>query len=163
MNAPLRLIVCAAAIGLALACSPNTDFERMRQQSRADPYDAAASADGSTMRTPPAGSVPVLSMTPAVVRSGAREYGVFCEVCHGRDGSGRSIMARNMVQAPALSLLTRETTARSDADLFDIVSHGRNRMPAYDWALSAAERSAVVAYIRTLQQSGPGATGGTSR
>ena len=154
MSARLR---CTALLGLCLAaaaCSQRLDFERMRQQPRANPYGASgAFADGMAMRTPPAGTVTAAIAERATeAPDGRRQFQVHCAVCHGTDASGRSVMARNMPGVPPPSLVSAVTAGRSDRELLDVIAHGRNRMPGYDWAMTETGRAAVVAYLRSLQQ-----------
>ncbi len=150
---------CALALCSALGCSPRVDFERMRQQQRADPYSASTTfSNGVTMRVPPPGTIPIDQRNASEeVVSGQREFEVFCAVCHGRDGSGGSVMSTNIPGPRPPSLLTGDPVVRSDAELLDIISHGRNRMPAYDWALPGDGRQRVLTYMRRLQQSARGA------
>jgi len=154
------LAIAFAAIGCAgIGCSRRLpDFERMRQQQRTDPYEGSrVFSDGMAMRVPPSGTVaheapdmPIV-VTPDVIALGQHQFDVFCAVCHGPDGSGRSVMAANMPGNPPPSLQAPPVAAHSSADAFAVISRGRNRMPAYDWALPPAERWAVIAYMRTLQ------------
>lgn len=149
-RAALFVLICGAA-----ACSPSTDFERMRQQPRAEPYAASAAfPNGMAMRVPPSGTVPIESQTADEnAGRGAHDFQVFCAVCHGGDGSGRSVMASNMPGTPPPSLLSRDVVTLPDDQLFDVISAGKNRMPAFGWAMTRSERQAVVAYVRTLQGS----------
>ena len=155
---------CGALVWTA-ACSRSTDFERMRQQQRGNPYDASALfSDGMVMRVPPAGTIPAPPQAMTISAEGARrEYQTFCATCHGADGSGQTVMAENMRDAGSPSLVSDDAVRRPDADLFDIISHGKNRMPAFDWAVPQAERSAVLAYVRTLQHSSRSAAGGSDQ
>ncbi|HTM04323.1 MAG TPA: cytochrome c [Vicinamibacterales bacterium] len=149
-----QFVVSVAVACSGVACSPQLDFERMRQQSRADAYSAG---DVPTMRVPPAGTVPIAT-TDSSLSSGEHgrlQYDVFCAVCHGPDGSGQSVMAGNMPDMAPPSLTAPDARGRSDDELLDIVSHGKRRMPGYDWALTDVERGAVVAYVRRLQQTTP--------
>jgi mono/diheme cytochrome c family protein len=151
----------AMLLTLCAACSRSTDFERMRLQQRANPYGASdAFGDGMAMRLPPSGAVTFdrgataqepPAETDALIARGAKAYRVHCAVCHGDDGSGQSVMTMNMPVVPPPSLLTPRVAAQRPGDLFVVVSAGRNRMPAYGWALSTTDRWAVVAYVRSLQ------------
>lgn len=147
-------VVSAAVACSGVACSPQLDFERMRQQPRADAYSAG---DLSTMRAPPAGTVPIATTDSSLSTNGhgRQQYDVFCAVCHGPDGSGQSVMAGNMPDMAPPSLTARDARERPDDELLDIVSHGRRRMPGYDWALTDVERRGVVAYVRRLQETRP--------
>lgn len=154
-----REIWLAAVCGcLCLACSTAvTDFERMRQQRRTEPYaQSPVFADRSAMRSPPAGTVTYGPPVQGRVAPAA-DFHTFCAVCHGDDGSGQTPMGGNMPDGPVASLLTPESAARPDAEFFDAVSKGMGRMPRYDWALPASERWAVVAHVRALQRGVPAA------
>jgi mono/diheme cytochrome c family protein len=148
----------------------------MRQQQRYDPYEASALfADGMAMRTPPAGTVsraptdtapavatgmergaPVteipLAVTPELLALGRHQFDIYCAVCHGADGSGRSLVAENMHGNRPPALLTPEMAARTPGQLFEVISAGRGRMPSYAWALPPTDRWAVIAYLQALRQ-----------
>jgi len=131
----------------------------MRQQQRADPYgQSAVFSNAMVMRAPPEGTIPMdqeitASRSGDLLARGEHEFQIFCAVCHGADGSGNSIMAANMPDTTP-SLLAGQAIERSDSELFDLLSHGRNGMPAFDWAMPTMDRQAVVAYVRMLQQKG---------
>jgi mono/diheme cytochrome c family protein len=178
----MRRLFLTAALTLfetvMLGCSSQLpDFERMRQQQRTDPYEGSrVFSDGLAMRVPPTGTVPYdpaphsiavttgldrgahvhdipVPVTADLVAAGKRQFEIFCAVCHGSDASGRSVMARNMPGIPPPSLLTAGAADHPAGYFFELISHGRNRMPAYDWALPPLDRWGVVAYLRTLQAS----------
>jgi mono/diheme cytochrome c family protein len=146
---------------LLAGCSPRLDFERMREQQRVDPYAASTLfADGLSMRTPPAGSIAVPRHDEITPARGRHDYEVFCAVCHGADGSGRSVVSSNMWEDPASTLVSGDVLTTTDDELFDVVTRGRGRMPGFAWAMSAAERRAVVAEVRRLQHGSSGVDGG---
>jgi len=142
----IKYVALLLAVGFASACSQSLDFERMRQQKRTDPY-------ASSMRTPPRGTVAVSDRASVVadvsVVRGRHVYDIYCAVCHSEDASAPSVMAANMPGTPPPSLTTGEAAQRSAAEMLEVVSHGKNRMPAYDWALPAEDRWAVVAYVKS--------------
>lgn len=185
----LMLAAAIAACGCAsVGCSRRLpDFERMRQQQRTDPYEASAVfSDGMAMRVPPTATVPrdardmpaavatgleggapvrdiPIPVTPGLVVLGQHHFEIFCAVCHGADGSGGAVMAANMPGKRPPSLLTPTAAAYPAGYLYDVISRGRNRMPAYDWAVPPAERWAVIAYVRALQRSTASPEGGSIR
>lgn len=173
----MRLVIVYVAVAFAclgVACSPRvTDFERMRQQQRVGPYRSSpVFPDRSAMRSPPRGAVTYAPDTSApdsataarstqaeevipasqVQSVGRQKFHTFCSVCHGDDGAAGTVMGGNMPDKPAPSLLTTEAAHLSDGEMFDLVTHGKQRMPSYDWPLSASERWAVVAHVRELQR-----------
>jgi mono/diheme cytochrome c family protein len=188
------IALATAALAFPIACSGapsrgSADFERMRQQQRYDPYEASRYfSDGMASRTPPSGTVayeegaassafatgrehgiPVRQVpapvTAELLASGARQFAIHCAVCHGADGSGRSLMAENMYGSRPPSLLTPAVAAQPAGALFELISAGKNRMPSFAWALPPADRWAVVAYVRTLSsaQTPAAAAGGATR
>jgi mono/diheme cytochrome c family protein len=151
----LFAMICGASLCAMAACSPSVDFERMRQQQRVDPYSASALfQDGMAMRRPPAGAVAVAAdEAPAAdIERGRQQFDIFCAVCHGADGSGQSVMSSNLPQEPSMSLLRGPATQLTAATLFESISQGKDRMPGFAWAMTAADRYAVVAYVQMLQQ-----------
>lgn len=158
------------------------DWERMRQQPRADAYERSnVFANGRVMQTPPAGTVPreqltgepllatgqqdgrfapnvPLPITPELLESGQSRFGIFCAVCHGAGGYGGSIVAMNMQPPRPPSLRSDTMRALPPGFLFQVVTNGFGRMPSYAAQLSVRERWAVVAYVRQLQQTTSAAT-----
>jgi mono/diheme cytochrome c family protein len=153
------------------------DFERMRVQQRYDLYGRSAIfANGQSMQAPPPGTItresvedtgivgtgmsggrqvetsPV-ALTPAQIILGQQKFSIYCAVCHGAGGFGGSIVAENMGTPRPPSLRSDSMLARPDGYIFTVATHGIGRMPSYAIELTPAERWAVVAYIRQLQQS----------
>ena len=70
-----------------------------------------------------------------------------CAACHGQDGKGEVPMGRKL---DARNLSSSEVQTQSDTQLTDIVTKGKNKMPAYDGKLTKEQIGQVVAYIREL-------------
>lgn len=169
---PLVLVL----LGMSIGCGRPPDFERMRRQPRLDPYEASrVFSDGTAMRVPPQGTVPhaagtssgplttglergspirdlPLPITPDLVVLGQHHYEIFCAVCHGAEGSGRAVMSANMPGVPPPALPAARMAAYPAGYLFQLIAHGKNRMPSYEWALPPADRWAVIAYLQQRQQ-----------
>jgi cytochrome c oxidase cbb3-type subunit III len=79
--------------------------------------------------------------------SGETAFKQKCTACHAADGSGNNFMGKKFnipdLRAPEAQKLT-------DAELTDIISKGKNKMPAYDKTLKAEEIKGLVAYIRSI-------------
>jgi mono/diheme cytochrome c family protein len=71
-----------------------------------------------------------------------------CAMCHGEDGTGSSIGKK--MGAPDLTSV--DVQKMSDAELTDVITNGKNKMPAYGKALTSEEIKGLVAYIRTLKK-----------
>ncbi len=75
-------------------------------------------------------------------------YKAKCAMCHGADGSGNTAMGKKY---NLKSLGSPEVQKQSDAQLTEIITKGKDKMPAYDGKLSADEIKGLVAFIRTLK------------
>jgi mono/diheme cytochrome c family protein len=71
-----------------------------------------------------------------------------CAGCHGPDGSG-SATGKTM---GAHDFQTAAVQGMSDADLTDVITNGKNKMPAYGKSLKADDIKGLVGYIRTLKK-----------
>jgi cytochrome c6 len=78
---------------------------------------------------------------------GATVFKAKCAMCHGPDGSG-STPAGKAMKARDFSL--PEVQSQSDAQLTEIVTNGKNKMPAYKGKLTDDQIKDLVAYVRTL-------------
>ena len=100
--------------------------------------------------------IPV-EVTPALLERGAERYDIYCTPCHGIAGDGRGIVAVGNgglgygFQVP--SYHTEALQARTDGYLYDVIANGVNTMPSYGHEMAAADRWAIVAYVRALQRS----------
>lgn len=87
------------------------------------------------------GAIAVCSSS-AVAQDAAATYKAKCAMCHGADGKGGKMGTRDFASA--------EVKAETDAQLTEIITKGKGKMPPYDGKLKADEIKALVAYIRTL-------------
>ena len=83
---------------------------------------------------------------------GSQIFHSHCVMCHGEDGTGNTPAGKAF---KAVNFHNPAVVKLSDADLTEIISNGKNRMPAYVDRLDATDIQNVIAYIRTLQGSKP--------
>src|SRR5690606_13294164 len=83
---------------------------------------------------------------------GRERFDAFCSPCHGRLGDGQGMVARRGFKQPP-SLHIDRIASQPVGYYFDVMTRGFGVMPAYNHALSPADRWAVAAYLRVLQQS----------
>lgn len=69
-----------------------------------------------------------------------------CAVCHGEDGAGTAEGKRRNVP----DLRTERVQKHSDAELYDIITAGHLKMPAFK-DISKDRAAALVTYIRSLR------------
>ena len=71
-----------------------------------------------------------------------------CAMCHGADGTGsptgKKMGARDFTAA--------EVQKMSDAELTDVITNGKNKMPKYADKLKPEDVKGLVAHIRTLKK-----------
>ncbi len=70
-----------------------------------------------------------------------------CAACHGSDGKGEVAMGKKL---GAHDLNSAEVQTQSDPQLTEVVTKGKNKMPAYDGKLSKEQIAQLVAYIREI-------------
>jgi len=94
-----------------------------------------------------------------VMVRGRERYEIFCAACHGGTGSGDGMVARRAAKLAEgtwtlpSDLKAAAALARPEGELFDIISNGIRKMPAYGSQIPVADRWAIVAYVRALQRS----------
>lgn len=70
-----------------------------------------------------------------------------CSVCHGPDGKGDTTMGKKL---GAHDFRSPEVQKLSDADLTQIITKGKNKMPAYEKTLTSDDIKGLVTYIRSF-------------
>jgi mono/diheme cytochrome c family protein len=91
-----------------------------------------------------------LPVTRALVDRGEERYNIHCGVCHGPTGAGDGMIVRRGFVAPPTYHDDRLRNAPV-GHFFDVISNGWGRMNGYGTVIPAADRWAIVAYIRALQ------------
>jgi len=90
----------------------------------------------------------VLSLSLSARAQGAADlFKSKCAGCHGADGTGSAIGKK----MGAHDFTTSEVQGMSDAQLTDIITNGKNKMPKYA-SLKPDDIKGLVAYIRTLKK-----------
>ena len=154
----MRLLVLLAPLVLLAAC----DLSMSRQARYQTESRAAAWPDGMEARRPPEGAVAQDALTlaaanqtpptvtPALLARGRQRYEVYCTPCHGPTGAGDGrIVARGFPKPPSLGEpRLRQAPGRR---IYDAVSLGYGAMYPFADRVSAADRWAIVAYVRALQ------------
>lgn len=90
---------------------------------------------------------------PAAITRGEGLYATYCLQCHGPGGAGIAEDDPEHPHSGGSNLRDRATADRRDGDLYWAISYGLpgTDMPAFDVALSDAERWELVSYLRWLQ------------
>jgi mono/diheme cytochrome c family protein len=93
-----------------------------------------------------------LKIDMPLLERGKERFDIFCAVCHGRTGNGKSIMALKGF-TPAPSYQDPRLLEMKDGQLFQVITQGIRNMPGLSNQLPVSDRWAVVAYVRALQRS----------
>lgn len=173
-----------AAVSLLVGCQGQTSSNppihlnpNMDDQEKYQPYEASQFfADGSAMRTPPAGTMargllrdgdpyytgflrdtiyldkaPVETTMPELLR-GEERYNIYCSPCHGRTGDGHGIVVTRGYTPPPTYHDDR-LRGVTDGYLFNVITNGVRNMPSYRHQIPVDDRWAIVLYLRALQRS----------
>jgi cytochrome c6 len=73
--------------------------------------------------------------------------GDFKAKCHGADGTGSTATGKAL---KVRDLASPDVQSQTDAQLTEIVTNGKNKMPAYKGKLTDDQIKGLVAYIRGL-------------
>jgi cytochrome c553 len=76
-------------------------------------------------------------------------YRAKCSACHGVHGAGDTMIGKNL---RLRSLSSPEAQNRSDEELFNVISKGKNKMPSFDRKLSSDQIRDLVRHIRSLKK-----------
>jgi mono/diheme cytochrome c family protein len=93
-----------------------------------------------------------------VLERGKNRYTIYCQPCHDARGDGHGILFQRG-NIPTASFHQDKIRNYPDGQIFDVITNGSGLMPSYRWPLAPADRWAIIAYVRTLQQK-RGSTGG---
>ena len=154
-----RLTLIVALAALLGACDQNMD-----SQPRYSDYAPAPLFRGGVLRRPPSNTVArddlerekaastKPALTAALLARGRQRFGIFCSPCHGAAGDGNGIIVQRGMPHPT-SYHDQRQLAADDQHFFDVITNGYGAMYSYASRVPAADRWAIVAYIRALQLS----------
>jgi len=91
-------------------------------------------------------------VTKELIDRGENRFNIYCIVCHGPLGNGDGMVVRRGFSPPPTYHDDRLRNAPV-GHFFDVMTNGWGKMNSYASVLSAADRWAIVSYIRTLQVS----------
>lgn len=89
-------------------------------------------------------------VTAELVNRGQERYNIYCIACHGAVGNGDGMVVRRGYPQPPTYHDDRLRNA-PDGHFFDVMTNGWGKMNSYASQVPAADRWAIVAYIRALQ------------
>jgi cytochrome c6 len=93
-----------------------------------------------------AGGMIAVLATAVQAQDAAATYKAKCAMCHGADGKGSAMGQKMGTHDFASADVQKET----DAQLTEIITKGKGKMPKYGEKLKDAEIKDLVAYVRSL-------------
>jgi len=84
-----------------------------------------------------------------ILGDGGETFKAKCAGCHGADATGNTAAGKAM---KVRDLTSADVQGQTDEQLYDIVTKGKGKMPAYEKSLGADKCKELVAYIRTLKK-----------
>ena len=130
--------------------------------------------NGASMRDPVPGTVPVGGLkedsafftgkgadgqfvatipepvNEALLERGSQRYTIYCQPCHDARGDGKGILYQRG-NVPTASFHQEKILKYPDGQIFDVITNGQGLMPSYRWPIPAADRWAIIAYVRDLE------------
>src|SRR5258708_1240322 len=85
---------------------------------------------------------------PVFAQDAAALYKNKCAVCHGADGKGDTAMGKKL---NAKSFSSPEVAKMTDAQLIEITTTGKDKMPPYDKQLTDDQIKELMKFIRSLK------------
>lgn len=96
-----------------------------------------------------------IEINAVLMERGQQRFTIFCTPCHGQLGDGNGITKQyGMVATPSW----HEDRFRdmSEGEIFNTITNGKNTMLGYGDRIPAADRWAIIAYVRALQRAHQG-------
>lgn len=123
-----------------------------RSQERADEQLYFGTRNGTLISTNPVfdGASPKDKM--AILQRGQERYNIYCQPCHGLNGSADGMIVKRGFAKPPSYHIERLRTV-GDGHLYDVIKNGYGSMYSYSARVPTRDRWAIVAYIRALQLS----------
>jgi cytochrome c6 len=83
----------------------------------------------------------------SVAADAAANWSQHCASCHGKDGSGNTMMGKKL----AVKDYTKQQ-GFSDAEATNVIKNGKGKMKGFKDKMSDADIKALVAYVRSLKK-----------
>lgn len=87
----------------------------------------------------------------AVRLRGQRRYDIYCATCHDKNGAGKGILFER-AKVPTPSFHQDRLRQAPDGYFFGVITNGFGLMPSYSYPIPVADRWAIIAHVRTLQE-----------
>jgi mono/diheme cytochrome c family protein len=89
--------------------------------------------------------------TEAVLARGADRYHIYCQPCHDPRGDGKGVLSQRG-GVPTTSMHDPKVLNAVDGHIFNVITNGQGLMPSYRWPIPPADRWAIIAHVRQLEE-----------
>jgi mono/diheme cytochrome c family protein len=117
------------------------------------PYEDSPVFTGRTAGTTNFVETNPFPITAPLLERGQQRFNIYCSPCHGREADGNGITKKLGVMMTVANLHDPRIVKLADGEIFYVITNGRNTMGAYGPNVPAADRWAIIAYLRSLQLS----------
>lgn len=93
-----------------------------------------------------------MKISHKVLRRGREQYLINCRHCHGTAGYGDGMVVQRGFPSPPTFHQDRLRDV-ADGRIFEVITKGHGRMPAFGNLISVQDRWGIVAFVRALQLS----------
>jgi mono/diheme cytochrome c family protein len=97
------------------------------------------------------GFPPGVEINQTLMDRGRERFTLFCSPCHGQLGDGNGITRQYLMNAANLVGDERIRTM-AEGEIFNTITNGKATMYGYGDRIPAADRWAIIAYVRALQR-----------
>jgi len=95
-----------------------------------------------------------VTLDAQLMQRGQQQFTLFCAPCHGQLGDGNGVTRQYLMNAA--TLLDARITAMAEGEIFNTITNGKATMYGYGDRIAAADRWAIIAYVRALQRAAHG-------
>ena len=92
-----------------------------------------------------------VQVNETVLERGHQRYTIYCQPCHDARGDGKGILFQRG-NVPTASFHQEKVVNYPDGQIFDVITNGQGLMAGYRWPIPPADRWAIIAYVRQLEQ-----------
>jgi mono/diheme cytochrome c family protein len=122
-----------------------------------------AQQNSTTQKTPAIASVPAkaakapnpVKSSPESLARATKWWSLDCAMCHGKDGDGKGLVARDMKLQMADFTDPATLKDSTDGELFYIIKNGHQDMPQEGTRVKTEENWDLVNYVRSLAKKKP--------
>lgn len=144
------LVIAATTYALLVGCGGKSqESSTSSNTSTPDTSAKASSAGGSPAINSAAGDT-AAEANMDMTTLGNKVYQERCALCHGPEGKGDGPAAAGLNPKPRNHTDGKYMNSRTDAQLLDVIRHGKGGMPAWGGILSEKEIQAVLKHVRSL-------------